>query len=161
VIGCGNIGSIVADARSSAHESGRVRSVPVAGARKDIGVEKVDLETCSSARFHHLAHPADRENEKHHRRGGTGEDEKGRAPYQLRTGGLVDEQALVRAEFRHVAGAAFDVFVESRPPPTCCRHPNVICTPHLGAATTEAQENVALQWPSNVDYLLTGRFPTP
>ena len=36
-------------------------------------------------------------------------------------------------------------------------HPNVICTPHLGASTTEAQENVALQVAEQMsDYLLTG-----
>ena len=75
-------------------------------------------------------------------------------------GGLVDEQALVDAlNSKHVAGAAFDVFVEE--PATSnvlFGHPNVICTPHLGAATTEAQENVALQVAEQMsDYLLTRR----
>ncbi len=45
------------------------------------------------------------------------------------------------------------------PPPTnvLFGHPNVICTPHLGASTTEAQENVALQVAEQMsDYLLTG-----
>ena len=74
-------------------------------------------------------------------------------------GGLVDEQALVDAlNSKHVAGAAFDVFVEE--PATTnvlFGHPNVICTPHLGAATTEAQENVALQVAEQMsDYLLNG-----
>ena len=74
-------------------------------------------------------------------------------------GGLVDEQALVDAlNSKHVAGAAFDVFVEE--PATAnvlFGHPNVICTPHLGASTTEAQENVALQVAEQMsDYLLTG-----
>src|SRR5206468_3212868 len=74
-------------------------------------------------------------------------------------GGLVDKQALVAAmDSKHVAGAAFDVFVEE--PATSnvlFGHPNVICTPHLGAATTEAQENVALQVAEQMsDYLLTG-----
>ena len=58
----------------------------------------------------------------------------------------------------HIAGAAFDVFTEE--PATdnpLFGHPNVVCTPHLGAATTEAQENVALQVAEQMsDYLLSG-----
>jgi D-3-phosphoglycerate dehydrogenase len=58
----------------------------------------------------------------------------------------------------HVAGAAFDVFKDE--PATenpLFGLPNVVCTPHLGAATTEAQENVALQVAEQMsDYLLTG-----
>jgi D-3-phosphoglycerate dehydrogenase / 2-oxoglutarate reductase len=74
-------------------------------------------------------------------------------------GGLVDEVALRAAlDSGHVAGAAFDVFVEE--PATSnplFGHPNVVCTPHLGAATTEAQENVALQVAEQMsDYLLQG-----
>ena len=74
-------------------------------------------------------------------------------------GGLVDEAALRAAlNSGHVAGAAFDVFVEepaTRNP--LFGHPNVVCTPHLGAATTEAQENVALQVAEQMsDYLLRG-----
>ena len=74
-------------------------------------------------------------------------------------GGLVDEAALRAAlDSGHVAGAAFDVFIEE--PATAnplFGHPNVVCTPHLGAATTEAQENVALQVAEQMsDYLLRG-----
>ena len=74
-------------------------------------------------------------------------------------GGLVDEDALRAAlDSGHVAGAAFDVFTEE--PATdnpLFGHPNVVCTPHLGAATTEAQENVALQIAEQMsDYLLRG-----
>jgi D-3-phosphoglycerate dehydrogenase len=74
-------------------------------------------------------------------------------------GGLVDEAALAALiRSGHVAGAAFDVFAEE--PAT--DNPlfgldNVVVTPHLGAATTEAQENVALQVAEQMaDYLLTG-----
>ena len=74
-------------------------------------------------------------------------------------GGLVDEQALADAiRAGHVAGAAFDVFAEE--PATASPLfgvPGVVVTPHLGAATTEAQENVALQIAEQMsDYLLTG-----
>jgi D-3-phosphoglycerate dehydrogenase len=38
--------------------------------------------------------------------------------------------------------------------------PNLVCTPHLGASTSEAQENVALQVAEQMaDYLLTGAVP--
>ncbi|NNF23673.1 MAG: phosphoglycerate dehydrogenase [Rhodobacteraceae bacterium] len=74
-------------------------------------------------------------------------------------GGLVDEDALAHAlKDGRVAGAAFDVFAEE--PATASPLfglPNVVVTPHLGAATTEAQENVALQVAEQMsDYLLTG-----
>ena len=74
-------------------------------------------------------------------------------------GGLVDEAALRAAlDSGHVAGAAFDVFTEE--PATAnplFGHPNVVATPHLGAATNEAQENVALQVAEQMsDYLMRG-----
>lgn len=62
-------------------------------------------------------------------------------------GGIINEADLLAAlNSGHVAGAALDVF-ESEPPPastkTLLEHPNVVCTPHLGASTEEAQEKVA------------------
>ena len=74
-------------------------------------------------------------------------------------GGLVDEEALAEAlKAGHVAGAAFDVFsIEPAINSPLFNLPNVVCTPHLGAATTEAQENVAIQVAEQMsDYLLTG-----
>ena len=74
-------------------------------------------------------------------------------------GGLVDEAALADAlRTGHVAGAAFDVFeVEPATASPLFGLPGVVCTPHLGASTTEAQENVALQVAEQMsDYLLTG-----
>ncbi|MCS7228769.1 MAG: phosphoglycerate dehydrogenase [Candidatus Kryptonium sp.] len=63
-------------------------------------------------------------------------------------GGIIDEMALLEAiESGHVAGAALDVFSEEPPPKDhpLIKHPKVIVTPHLGAATEEAQEKVAIQ----------------
>ena len=63
-------------------------------------------------------------------------------------GGIVDETALADAiESGHVAGAALDVFVDE-PPKADCRLPKlpqVLATPHLGASTDEAQEQVAIE----------------
>ncbi len=74
-------------------------------------------------------------------------------------GGLIDEDALAEAiKSGHVAAAALDVFaVEPATESPLFDLPNVVCTPHLGASTTEAQENVALQVAEQMsDYLLTG-----
>jgi len=74
-------------------------------------------------------------------------------------GGLIDEVALKAAlESGHVKGAALDVFLEE-PAKTnpLFGMENVICTPHLGASTNEAQENVALQVAEQMsDYLMSG-----
>jgi D-3-phosphoglycerate dehydrogenase len=74
-------------------------------------------------------------------------------------GELVDEASLCEAlKSGHVAGAALDVFTEEPATQSCLFGlPNVVCTPHLGASTMEAQENVALQVAEQMsDYLLRG-----
>jgi len=74
-------------------------------------------------------------------------------------GGLVDEAALKEMlESGHVAGAALDVFAEEPAKDNVLfGAPNFICTPHLGASTTEAQVNVALQVAEQLaDYLVNG-----
>jgi len=74
-------------------------------------------------------------------------------------GGLIQEQDLKDAlDSGHVAGAALDVFeVEPATDNILFNHPNVICTPHLGAATNEAQVNVAIQVAEQmVDFLNNG-----
>ena len=77
-------------------------------------------------------------------------------------GGIVDEEALAAAiRDGKVAGAALDVFAKEPPPPD---HPllqldQVICTPHLGAATDEAQVNVSVAIAQQiVNYLSTGEI---
>jgi len=74
-------------------------------------------------------------------------------------GGLVDEAALRKAlESGHVAAAGFDVFVtEPAKENVLFGAPNFVATPHLGASTNEAQENVALQVAEQMsDYLVSG-----
>jgi D-3-phosphoglycerate dehydrogenase len=74
-------------------------------------------------------------------------------------GGLIDEDALAAAiRSGHAAGAALDVFAtEPATQSPLFNLPGVVCTPHLGASTTEAQENVALQIAEQMsDYLLAG-----
>ena len=75
-------------------------------------------------------------------------------------GGIVDEQALFTAlKEKRVAAAAFDVFEQEPVKPD---HPllsleNFICSPHIGASTTEAQENVALAIAEQIiDYFTKG-----
>lgn len=72
-------------------------------------------------------------------------------------GGVIDEMALVEAiDQGIVAGAAFDVF-ESEPPQKdhpFLNHPKIIVTPHLGASTIEAQENVAIDVSEEVLHIL-------
>jgi phosphoserine aminotransferase len=76
-------------------------------------------------------------------------------------GGIIDDAALLKAlKSGHVAGAALDVF-EKEPPPAelapLLQHPNVICTPHLGASTEEAQEKVAKEIASQFVDAFEGR----
>jgi D-3-phosphoglycerate dehydrogenase len=75
-------------------------------------------------------------------------------------GGIVDEEALLAAlEAGRVGGAALDVFVEEPPPAghPLIAHDRVICTPHLGAATDQAQINVAIAVAEQIrDFLLHG-----
>jgi D-3-phosphoglycerate dehydrogenase len=74
-------------------------------------------------------------------------------------GGLIDEAALYEAiEDESIAGAALDVF-ENEPPEDrrLVQHPRVVCTPHLGASTREAQERVGTEIAAKIrDYLTSG-----
>ncbi len=161
VIGCGNIGSIVAD-RALGLRMKVVAFDPFLSPEraKDIGVEKVELdELFKRADFVTLHTPLTDKTRNIIDAAAIAKMKKGVRIINCARGGLVDEQALVDAlNSKHVAGAAFDVFVEE--PATknvLFGHPNVICTPHLGASTSEAQENVALQVAEQMsDYLLTG-----
>lgn len=79
-------------------------------------------------------------------------------------GGIVDEDALAAAiESGHIAGAAIDVFVNEPPGETALtKLPQVLCTPHLGASTNEAQELVAVEAAELVSaYLVHGEIRNP
>jgi D-3-phosphoglycerate dehydrogenase len=161
VIGCGNIGSIVAD-RALGLRMKVIAFDPFLSPERalDIGVEKVELDDLlKRADFITLHTPLTDKTRNVIDATAIAKMKKGVRIVNCARGGLVDEQALADAlTANHVAGAAFDVFVEE--PATknvLFGHPNVICTPHLGASTTEAQENVALQVAEQMsDYLLTG-----
>ena len=161
IIGCGNIGSIVAD-RALGLKMKVIAFDPYLSPERavSIGVEKVELEDLlRRADFITLHVPMTAQTKNVLSREALAKTKKGVRIINCARGGLVDEVALREAlDSGHVAGAAFDVFSEE--PATAnplFGHPNVICTPHLGAATTEAQENVALQVAEQMsDYLLSG-----
>lgn len=75
-------------------------------------------------------------------------------------GGIVEEQALLEAlDSGQVGGAALDVFDQEPPAPghPLVNHEHVICTPHLGASTEQAQRNVSISVAEQVrDFLQDG-----
>jgi len=161
LIGAGNIGSIVAD-RARGLKMRVVAYDPYLSAERaqDLGVEKVELpELLARADFITLHVPMTAETKNILSADAINKTKKGVRIVNCARGGLIDEAALKAAlDSGHVAGAALDVF-EEEPAKTNVLFGNekVIATPHLGASTTEAQENVALQVAEQIsDYLLTG-----
>jgi len=161
VIGCGNIGSIVAE-RALGLKMKVIAFDPFLSPERavDLGVEKIDLdELFKRSDFITLHTPLTEKTRNIIDAAAIAKMRKGVRIINCARGGLVDEQALRAAlESGHVAGAAFDVFVtEPATENVLFGHPNVVCTPHLGASTSEAQENVALQVAEQMsDYLLRG-----
>ncbi|MCA0908331.1 phosphoglycerate dehydrogenase [Ruegeria sp. HKCCD6228] len=161
VIGAGNIGGIVCE-RALGLKMKVIAYDPYLGEEKaaKMGVEKVELdELLSRADFITLHVPLTDQTRNILSRENLAKTKKGVRIINCARGGLVDEEALAEAlQSGHVAGAAFDVFSEEPAKDNPLFNlPNVVCTPHLGAATTEAQENVALQVAEQIsNYLLTG-----
>ncbi len=161
VIGAGNIGGIVCD-RARGLKMKVIAYDPFLSEEKadKMGVEKVELDTLlSRSDFITLHVPLTDQTRNILNRETLAKTRKGVRIINCARGGLVDEEALAELlKSGHVAGAAFDVFsVEPATENPLFGLPNVVCTPHLGAATTEAQENVALQVAEQMsDYLLTG-----
>ena len=161
VIGAGNIGGIVCD-RARGLKMKVIAFDPFLGQEKadKMGVEKVELDDLlKRADFITLHVPLTDGTRNILSRENLEKTKKGVRIINCARGGLVDEQALADLlTSGHVAGAAFDVFSEEPAKVNPLFNlPNVVCTPHLGAATTEAQENVALQVAEQMsNYLLDG-----
>ena len=161
VVGCGNIGSIVAD-RANGLKMKVVGYDPFLSPERavEIGVEKVDLDDLlARADIITLHTPLTDKTRNVLGRENLAKTKPGVRIVNCARGGLVDEGALRELlDSGHVAGAAFDVFVqEPAKENVLFGAPNFIATPHLGASTGEAQENVALQVAEQMsDYLLTG-----
>lgn len=161
LIGCGNIGSIVADRASGlrmkviAHDPFLLEKRAV-----ELGVEKVELDALvARADIVSIHAPMTEQTKNILNRERIFALKKGARVVNCARGGLLDEAALHDAlKSGHLAGAALDVFeVEPATDSPLFGLENVVCTPHLGAATTEAQENVALQIAEQMsDFLLSG-----
>ncbi|MBU6475463.1 MAG: phosphoglycerate dehydrogenase [Alphaproteobacteria bacterium] len=161
VIGCGNIGSIVAD-RALGLKMKVIAYDPFLSAERavELGVEKVELEDIFTRSDFITLHTPKTEHTKGIINKFTiGKMKKGVRIINCARGGLVVEADLKAAlDSGHVAGAALDVFEEEPAKSNVLfGMENVVCTPHLGASTVEAQENVALQVAEQMaDFLLHG-----
>jgi D-3-phosphoglycerate dehydrogenase len=161
LIGAGNIGSIVAD-RANGLKMKVIAYDPFLSPDRaiEIGVEKVELpELLARADIISLHTPLTDKTRNILSAEALAATKKGVLIVNCARGGLVDETALRKGlEDGHIGGAAFDVFVEEPAKENILfGAPNFIATPHLGASTGEAQENVALQVAEQMsDYLLTG-----
>lgn len=161
VIGCGNIGAIVCDRAIGLKMKVAAYDPFLSDDRaRDLGVEKVELdELLARADFITLHTPLTDTTRGIIDKEALAKTKKGVRIINCARGGLVVEEDLKQAiEDGQVAGAAVDVF-ENEPAKenVLFGMENVVATPHLGAATDEAQENVALQVAEQMsDYLLTG-----
>jgi D-3-phosphoglycerate dehydrogenase / 2-oxoglutarate reductase len=161
IIGCGNVGSIVAE-RALGLRMKVIAYDPFLSPERalDLGIEKVPLDALlSRADFITLHTPLTEATQDLIDARAIAKMKRGVLLINCARGGLVVENDLAAAlDIGQVAGAAVDVFVEE----PAVKNPlfgrdNVVATPHLGAATAEAQENVALQIAEQMaDFLLTG-----
>ena len=161
LIGCGNIGTLVAE-RALGLKMKVIAFDPYLTEERAVklGVEKVELDDLFKRADAITLHTPLVESTKNIvNRERLGMTKKGIIIVNCARGGLVDEEALKDAlEAGHVRAAALDVFaVEPAKEHPLFGTPNFIATPHLGASTLEAQENVAVQVAEQMaDYLLTG-----
>jgi len=162
VIGMGRIGSLVA--KMGLGLGMRVIACdPYLSqkAAKDMGVTLTDLETLyGESDFITVHAPLTQETKNMISREAFKKMKEGVMLVNCARGGIVDEEALLEAiQVGKVAGAALDVFASEPPPPDypLLKLEEVICTPHLGASTKEAQEVVAIAIVQQImDYLKRG-----
>jgi D-3-phosphoglycerate dehydrogenase len=161
LVGCGNIGSIVAD-RAQGLKMKVIAYDPFLSPERaiDLGVEKVDLDTLlARADFISLHTPLTDQTRNLIDKAALAKCKPGVRIVNCARGGLIVEEDLKAAlDSGQVAGAALDVFpTEPATENVLFGHPNVVCTPHLGASSTEAQLNVAIQVAEQMsDFLLHG-----
>jgi len=161
LIGAGNIGSIVAD-RALGLKMKVVAFDPFLTPERavELGVEKVELDDLlKRADFITLHTPLTDSTRNILSKENLAKTKKGVRIINCARGGLIDEAALKEGlDSGHIAGAALDVFVtEPAKESPLFNTPNFISTPHLGASTTEAQVNVAIQVAEQMaDFLMTG-----
>jgi D-3-phosphoglycerate dehydrogenase len=162
LIGAGNIGSHRRRPRAGPEDEGRrLRPLPVARARGGDGRREGRAgRPAGPRRLHHPAHAADRQDPQHPVGREPGQDQEGRLHHQLRPrrpGGRGRAARRARRAATSAAPASTCSSTEPAKENVLFGAPNFVATPHLGASTNEAQENVALQVAEQIsDYLLTG-----
>jgi D-3-phosphoglycerate dehydrogenase len=159
LIGAGNIGSIVAD-RALGLRMKVIAYDPFLTPERavDLGIEKVELaDLLARADFITLHTPLTDQTRNILSRENIAKTKKGVRIINCARGGLIDEEALKEAlESGQVAGAALDVFREEPAKANpLFGTPGLVATPHLGASTTEAQVNVAIQVAEQMSEFLT------
>lgn len=161
VIGCGNIGSIVAD-RALGLKMNVISFDPFLTEERavELGVKKVELdELFASSDFITLHVPKNDKTKGIINKDSIAKMKKGVRIINCARGGLIVEEDLKAAlDSGHVAGAALDVFdVEPAKEHPLFGNEKLVSTPHLGASTDEAQVNVAIQVAEQMaDFLMTG-----
>ena len=161
LIGCGNIGSIVASRALGLHMDVIAYDPFLTEDRAtELGVRKAALdELFTKADFITLHVPKNEHTKGLINKETIAKMKDGVRIINCARGGIVVEADLKAAlDSGKVAGAALDVFeVEPATENPLFGHPNVVCTPHLGASTTEAQVNVAIQVAEQMsDFLING-----
>jgi D-3-phosphoglycerate dehydrogenase len=155
LIGCGNIGAIGLKMKVIAYDPYLTEARALA-----LGVEKVELPALlSRADVITLHTPLTEATRNILSAEALATTKPGVRIVNCARGGLLDEAALAEAiRSGHVAGAALDVFAAEPPGESpLFALENIVCTPHLGASTEEAQEKVGIQVAEQMsDFLLTG-----